>query len=29
LSRYVHEPDDHLDYLERIGARRLFGLNEF
>jgi glutaconate CoA-transferase subunit A len=29
LTRYVHEPDDHLDYLERIGARRLFGLNEF
>jgi glutaconate CoA-transferase subunit A len=29
LTAYVHEPTDHLDYLERLGARRLFNLNEF
>lgn len=29
LQEYVHEPEDHLDYLQRIGARRLFTLNEF
>ena len=29
LRAYVHEPTDHLDYLERLGARRLFSLNEF
>jgi glutaconate CoA-transferase, subunit A len=29
LQAYVHEPTDHLDYLERFGPRRLFSLNEF
>jgi glutaconate CoA-transferase, subunit A len=29
LRTHVQEPTDHLDYLERLGARRLFGLNEF
>jgi glutaconate CoA-transferase subunit A len=27
LEKYVYEPDDHLSYLERIGARRLVGLH--
>jgi glutaconate CoA-transferase subunit A len=26
---WIHEPTDHYDYLERVGVRRLFGLNEF
>jgi len=25
----VYGPDDHMAYLEKLGARRLFGLNEF
>jgi glutaconate CoA-transferase subunit A len=29
LAAYVHDPTDHLDYLERLGPRRLFSLNEF
>jgi glutaconate CoA-transferase subunit A len=29
LNQYCHEPVDHIDYLERIGMRRLFALNEF
>jgi glutaconate CoA-transferase subunit A len=29
LTNYIYEPVDHLDYLDRIGARRLFELNEF
>jgi glutaconate CoA-transferase subunit A len=29
LSAYVYDPSDHLDYLERLGPRRLFSLNEF
>lgn len=29
LAHYVYEPVDHMDYLERLGARRIFGLNEF
>jgi len=26
LKKYVYEPESHLDYLDRIGAKRLFGL---
>ncbi|WP_157545132.1 CoA transferase subunit A [Nocardioides halotolerans] len=29
LDTYIHQPEDHMDYLQRIGARRIFGLNEF
>lgn len=29
FEAYVNAPEDHLDYLERIGARTLFTLNEF
>jgi glutaconate CoA-transferase subunit A len=29
LAAYVYDPSDHLDYLERLGPRRLFSLNEF
>jgi glutaconate CoA-transferase subunit A len=29
FDAWVHEPTDHFDYLERVGVRRLFGLNEF
>jgi len=29
LKKYVIEPETHFDYLERIGVRRLFSLNEF
>jgi glutaconate CoA-transferase subunit A len=27
LERYVYEPEDHVSYLDRIGARRLVGLH--
>lgn len=29
FDTYIYGPEDHMAYLERIGARRLFGLNEF
>jgi glutaconate CoA-transferase subunit A len=29
FTAYIDEPEDHMDYLQRIGARRIFGLNEF
>jgi glutaconate CoA-transferase subunit A len=29
LETYVYGPEDHMAYLELLGARRLFGLNEF
>jgi glutaconate CoA-transferase subunit A len=29
LDTYVYAPQDHMDYLDRFGARRLFGLHEF
>ena len=29
LNRYVLEPEDHVAYLERVGLRRLFALNEY
>jgi glutaconate CoA-transferase, subunit A len=29
LNRFVLEPRDHVEYLERIGIRQLVGLNEF
>jgi glutaconate CoA-transferase subunit A len=29
LKTYIYEPADHFAYLDRIGARRLFELNEF
>lgn len=29
LQRWVYEPDSHLDYLERVGLKRLLSLNEF
>lgn len=29
LEKWIHEPTDHIDYLERVGTRRLFSLNEF
>jgi glutaconate CoA-transferase subunit A len=29
LDTYIYAPQDHMDYLDRFGARRLFGLHEF
>ena len=29
LDRYIREPGDHIEYLERVGMRRLFSLSEF
>ena len=29
LDRYVRGPDDHVDYLEQVGLRRLLSLNEY
>jgi len=29
LDTYVYTPEDHMDYLDRFNARRLFGLHEF
>lgn len=29
LARYVHEPSDHVAYLERVGLRKLLSLNEY
>ena len=29
LGSWIHEPADHFDYLQRVGARVLFNLNEF
>ena len=29
LDQYLNGPADHLDYLDRVGARRLFSLHEF
>lgn len=29
LRRFAHEPADHVEYLERVGLRRLLALNEY
>ena len=29
FDTYVYGPEDHMAYLDRLGSRRLFGLNEF
>jgi glutaconate CoA-transferase, subunit A len=29
LDHYIFEPQDHFEYLERIGVKRLFSLNEY
>lgn len=29
LGRYVYEPTDHIDYLERVGLRQLLSLSEY
>ena len=29
LDRYVREPEDHIEYLERVGLRRLLSLDEY
>ena len=29
FDTWIYGPTDHYDYLERVGVRRLFGLNEF
>jgi glutaconate CoA-transferase subunit A len=29
LDRFVMEPEDHVEYLERVGMRRLLSLNEY
>jgi glutaconate CoA-transferase, subunit A len=29
LDRVIYRPEDHMDYLQCMGARRIFGLNEF
>lgn len=29
LAKWVYEPQDHIEYLERVGVKKLFSLNEY